>query len=222
MATRTRTFARMQSSAHLWLFFLMVLGIVVLPGMDMAFIVGSSLSGGRRAGLLALAGVMAGAVFHVAASGLGIGLLLNWVPGLFNAMLLAGAVYIAWIGWSLLRSSGASTTALHARAARGSWATFRQALVTSLLNPKAYLFMLAVFPQFVRADGEPFWMQAIVLGLIIWVVQAGVYGSLALAASSTNPGLGSRPRLQAIVTRLTGGVLIAGAVLTAMQGWRPL
>jgi threonine/homoserine/homoserine lactone efflux protein len=143
----------MQSTAHLWLFFLMVLGIVVLPGMDMAFIVGSSLSGGRRAGLLALAGVMTGAVFHVAASGLGVGLLLNWVPGLFNGMLLAGAVYIAWIGVSLLRSSGAASAAApQARMARGSWATFRQALITNLLNPKAYLFMFAVFPQFVRSS----------------------------------------------------------------------
>jgi epoxyqueuosine reductase QueG len=53
-------------------------------------------------------------------------------------------------------------------------------------------------------------------------VQAGVYGSLALAASSTKSGLGSRPRLQALVTRATGAVLIAGAVFTAMQGWRPL
>ena len=212
----------MQSTAHLWLFFLMVLGIVVLPGMDMAFIVGSSLSGGRRAGLLALSGVMTGAVFHVAASGLGVGLLLNWVPGLFNAMLLAGAVYIAWVGASLLRSSGTSAGPGQARVARGSWATFRQALITSLLNPKAYLFMFAVFPQFVRADGGPFWMQAVVLGLIIWVVQAGVYGSLALAASGTNSGLGSRPRLQAMVTRATGAVLVAGAVVTAMQGWRPI
>ncbi|MEZ0307134.1 MAG: LysE family translocator, partial [Ramlibacter sp.] len=67
----------MASQAHLWLFFLMVFGIIVLPGMDMAFVLASSLKGGRRAGLLAVAGIVAGGVCHVAGSALGIGLLLQ-------------------------------------------------------------------------------------------------------------------------------------------------
>lgn len=212
----------MESTAHLWLFFLMVLGIVVLPGMDMAIVVGSSLTGGRRAGMLALAGVMTGAVFHVAASGLGIGLLLQWVPALFDAMLLAGAAYIAWIGVSLVRHASAASALPRAMTMHGSWATFRQALFTNLLNPKAYLFMFAVFPQFLRPGESPLWVQSVVLGLIIWVVQAGVYGSLALAAASANTSLGARPALQTLIARATGLLLISGAAFTAIQGWQPL
>ncbi|HZX97657.1 MAG TPA: hypothetical protein VFE90_24280 [Myxococcales bacterium] len=44
----------------LWIYFLLVAGIVSLPGLDMAFVMGSSLTGGRRAGLPAVAGVVAG------------------------------------------------------------------------------------------------------------------------------------------------------------------
>ena len=57
----------MEHFSHLWLFFLMVLGIIVLPGLDMAFVLASSLTSGRRAGLVAVAGIVAGGMCHVAA-----------------------------------------------------------------------------------------------------------------------------------------------------------
>ncbi|UXI68379.1 LysE family translocator [Tahibacter amnicola] len=96
----------MQHLMHLWLFFLVVFAVIVLPGMDMAYVMASGLVGGRRHGLLAVAGIVIGGVIHVAAAALGVGLLLKLVPGVFNAVLLAGATYMAWIGLSLLRSRG--------------------------------------------------------------------------------------------------------------------
>jgi threonine/homoserine/homoserine lactone efflux protein len=209
----------MDSGAPLWLFFLMVLGIVAVPGMDMAYIVGSSLQGGRRAGLLAVAGVMAGAVFHVTATGLGLTLLLQWWPGLFNVMLVAGAAYIVWIGVSLWRAR-ISFAQDEAVVPRTQWATFRQALLTNMLNPKAYVFTLAVFPQFMRAGDRSLAIQFILMGLIIWAVQAGVYGPIALAAGSASAGLRARPRMQRVIVRATAAVLVLGAIATAVEGWR--
>ncbi|WP_164066628.1 LysE family translocator, partial [Serratia marcescens] len=78
-----------------------------------------------------------------------VGLVLRLVPGLFNLLMLAGAGYIVWIGWSLLRSS-LVVGALGSPPPRSPWISFRQGIVTSLLNPKAYLFMLAVYPQFLK------------------------------------------------------------------------
>jgi threonine/homoserine/homoserine lactone efflux protein len=212
----------MDSPAHLWLFFLMVFGIIALPGMDMAFVLASSLKGGRRAGLLAVAGIVAGGVCHVAGSALGIGLLLQLVPGLFNALLLGGAAYIAWIGVSLLRASSMAGALPQARSAGTPWATFRQAVLTCLLNPKAYLFMFAVFPQFMRPQEGAIWVQALVLGIIIAVTQTAVYGSVAVAAGSAGAGLDARPRLQVLVVRAAGAMLVLGAALTALEGWRRL
>jgi threonine/homoserine/homoserine lactone efflux protein len=210
----------MESTAHLWFFFVMAFGIIVLPGMDMAFVLASSLRGGRRSGLLAVAGIVAGGVVHVAASALGIGLLLQLIPGLFNALLLAGAAYIAWIGISLLRSASAAGALPQARGADTPWATFRQAVITCLLNPKAYLFMFAVFPQFFRPELGAVWTQALVLGIIISLTQAAVYGSLALAAGGAGAGLGARPRLQVLIVRAAGAMLMLGAAWTVMEGWR--
>ena len=66
----------MEYAAQLWLFFVLVLAVVILPGMDMAFVLGSSLVGGRRSGLFAVAGLVAAGACHVAAGALGIGVLL--------------------------------------------------------------------------------------------------------------------------------------------------
>jgi threonine/homoserine/homoserine lactone efflux protein len=208
----------MDTGAPLWLFFLMVLGIVAVPGMDMAFIVGSSLAGGRRAGLLAVAGVMAGAIFHVTATGLGLSLLLQWVPGLFNVLLLGGAAYIVWIGICLLRVEPGS--ALPQAGDVSGRTTFRRALLTNMLNPKAYVFTLAVFPQFMQQRERSLWLQFMLMGLIIWAVQAGVYGPIALAAGRARTGLAARPQLQTWIMRATALVLMAGAIATAFEGWR--
>ncbi|HUR88472.1 MAG TPA: LysE family translocator [Ramlibacter sp.] len=210
----------MDNAAPLWIFFLMVLGIVALPGMDMAFIVGSALHGGRRRGLLAVAGVMAGAVFHILVTGLGISVVLNWWPALFNALLVGGAAYLVWIGFNLVRMDASNGLPQALVGTRSEAATFRQALLTNVLNPKAYVFTLAVLPQFLRSGDRPMWLQFVVLGLIIWAVQAGVYGPLALAAGSARQGLASRPGARLFLARATGVVLIAGALLTAVQGWR--
>ena len=209
----------MDQFAHLWLFFLMVLGIIILPGMDMAFVMASSLTSGRRYGLFAVGGIVAGGVCHVVAGALGLGILLQLVPGMVNVMLVAGSLYIAWIGWSLMRSTSVFG-ALPDVQEHSPWRTFRQAALTCLLNPKAYLFMLAIFPQFLRLEYGSLWVQAAALGLIIAVTQAGVYGSLAIAAAGARQWLADRPGASVAMARTVGAVLILCAAFTAWQGWR--
>jgi len=136
-------------------------------------------------------------------------------------MLLAGSLYIAWIGWSLTRSTSVFG-GLPALEQSPPWRTFRQAALTCLLNPKAYLFMLAIFPQFLRLEYGSLWIQALALGLIIALTQTGVYGSLALAAAGARQWLADRPGASVVMARAVGSVLILCAVFTAWQGWRQL
>ncbi|HEY1991756.1 MAG TPA: LysE family translocator [Gammaproteobacteria bacterium] len=209
----------MTDYGHLWVFFVFVLGIMILPGLDMAYILGSALAGGRRSGFMALAGVAAGGTCHVIAGVLGISVLLRLYPAAFRVMLLAGAAYIAWIGFSILKS--ASAFHLHAEAGRRtSWATFRQGMTTCLLNPKAYLFMLAVFPQFLRPEYGPLWLQGLVMWLMILAGMVGVYGSLAYGAGRVRDWLEREPASAVIVSRVVGAMLMAVAVFTAVDGWR--
>ena len=214
----------MTEFTHLWLYFLMVFGSIVLPGMDMAFVLASALSGGRKAGAFAVAGLVVGGVCHTVSGALGIGLLFKLVPSLVDAMLIVGALYIAWIGLSLLRvkrDATAGSETAPAMAAPSLWATFRQATLTCLLNPKAYLFMFAIFPQFLRAEYGSIWIQAVALGVITSATQIAVYGSLAFAAGSTGGWLAQRPEASVWIARLAGGMLIVGAVVTAFGVARP-
>lgn len=211
----------MEQTAHLSLFFVMVVGIVVLPGLDMAFVMASALVGGRRSGLAATAGIIAGGFCHVALGALGIMAVLEIFPAAFNLVLLAGAAYVAYIGWSLLRSQGLGSPEQEP-IARSQAATFRLGMVTNLLNPKAYLFMLAVFPQFIKKEYGPLWTQAIVLGLIIAACQAAIYGGMALGGDRVKTWLSTRPGAELNLARGVGAVLMLVSLVTAAEGWRAI
>lgn len=202
--------------SQLWLFFLLVLGIIALPGMDMAFVLGSTLVEGRRGGLAALAGIVAGGVVHTAMAALGVALALQLVPGLFGVMLVAGALYLGWIGLSLLR--GASALAeVPTGPPRTVGATFRRGLGTCLLNPKAYLFMAAVYPQFARPEQGPMALQALAMGTIIALTQTGVYGALVLGAARARARLRGSGPAQVRAAQAMGLVLVVGALLLLWQ-----
>lgn len=206
----------MDPSSHLWLFFLLVLGVVLLPGLDMACVLGSTLAAGRRAGFAAVSGIVAGGVVHVVVAGTGVAVVLAAAPSLFNGLLLAGALYVAWIGVALARHGVAFAGA--AVPAGAAW--FRRGALTNLLNPKAYAFLLAVFPQFVRAELGPVWRQALLLGAIISVTQAGIYGALVAGAARARAWTERRPGALAALGRGVGAVLIAAAIATLMSAWR--
>ncbi|MEO6917659.1 MAG: LysE family translocator [Collimonas sp.] len=212
-------------SINLWLYFMIVLGVIVLPGLDMAFIMASALVGGRRSGLAAVAGIIAGGICHIVMAVLGLAVILKLWPALFNLVLLAGSVYIAWIGWSLLRSENAfrlTASAERSTPAKAPATTFLQGMLTSLLNPKAYVFMLAIFPQFLKIDAGPIWRQALVLGVITWLTQAAVYGPIALLSGRVNGWFEGNPRGGAITGRMIGALLIGAAMFTGIEGWQAI
>lgn len=209
----------MIEAAHLWLFFLFVFGIVIVPGMDMTVVLANALGGGRRDGLLATFGVMAGGVCHVVVGALGVGIVLQLWPAAFRLMLLAGAIYVAWLGFGLLRG-GAALQAIRERRPGSAWAAFRSGVLTNLLNPKAYLFMLAVFPQFLRPERGWIGVQAIALGLVIAATQILVYGGLALAVSQARTVWAGRDVAIDRIGRSVGALLIVVAAWTLLQGWR--
>jgi threonine/homoserine/homoserine lactone efflux protein len=220
----------------LWFFFVLVFGVIALPGMDMAFVAGSTLTAGWRGGTAAVAGVVAGGLVHLAVGATGVAALLLMWPAAFNALLLAGAAYMAWIGWTLLRASaqpaappGADAGPSAPTAApmtlptppRSHHATFGRAMLTCLLNPKAYAFMLAVFPAFMAAPGQAVLPRVILMGAIIAVTQVLVYGTVAALVLGARQWVGGGPGTQRWALRTVGLVLIGGAVLALPLAWRP-
>lgn len=205
--------------AQLWLFFLLVFSVVLQPGMDMAYVLGSALTGGRRAGFLAIGGIITGAAVHTLMGALGVGTLLEFFPAAFDLMLLAGSVYLAWIGCSMFRSASAFDLGPGLRA-RHPLATYQRGALTNLLNPKAYLFTLAVYPQYLRPEYGAIAVQALFLWVIAAGTEIGVYGSLVLGAHQVRAWLAAKPSTGIVVGRAVGLVLMALAVFNAVQGWQ--
>ena len=202
----------------LWLFALLVFGIVALPGMDRAFVLSSTLADGRRGGFAALAGIVAGGMAHVAMGTLGIGLLLQALPAAFNALLVAGALYVAWIGWNLWRQPGALGE-VGAGASRTAGQTFVRALATCLLNPKAYVFTVAIFPQFMLPERGALVLQALAMGAIVALMQVGVYGGVALGAAGLRRRLVHSADGQAALGRGVALLLVATAIWALWHSW---
>jgi threonine/homoserine/homoserine lactone efflux protein len=173
-----------------------------------------------------LAGVVTGGFCHVLLAALGFSAIIRVVPGALNALLVAGAAYIAWIGVSLWRNDeGLERQRRETEPVQRAFATtgtFRQALAICLMNPKAYLFMLAIFPQFFNSSYGSLSTQAVLLALIIALNQCLVYGSLVLASSRLNAWLATEPTSRRIASRSVGTMLIAAALYTGFEGWRTL
>ncbi|MFK0163607.1 LysE family translocator [Rhizobium sp. NPDC090279] len=204
---------------NLWLFFILLLGIIIVPGMDMLFVLANSLTGGSNRGLAATGGIMLGGAVHSLNGAIGIGLLMHFVPILFNPLLIAGGAYMAYIGFTLMRSSitvGGEGPA----GSRSAWKAFRQGALTCLINPKAYLFIFAVYPQFLKPDYGPMWIQAVIMGAMTIVTQFAVYGGLAITAGRSRDLLVANPQATAFAGRAAGLLLVAVSVFTVWEGLR--
>jgi threonine/homoserine/homoserine lactone efflux protein len=86
-------------------------------------------------------------------------------------MLIVGSLYMLWIGWQLSQSA-IEVDAVETAARKPTGRVFTQGLVTSLVNPKAWMFVMSVFPQFMKPDYGPLLPQALAMGIMTISVQA--------------------------------------------------
>lgn len=208
----------MDYGQNLWIFATLLVGIIIVPGMDMIFVLANALAGGKRAGLAAIGGIMAGGAVHTLMGTLGVTVLAVAMPRLFLPMMLVGAGYMIWIGIGLMRSS--ITVSEVERADASSLAmTAWHGFLTCLLNPKAWLFILAVYPQFMKPHYGPIPQQALVMGLMTAVVQFAVYGAVAWSAGAARIWLTGNGRATTLAGRGAGLLIIAAAIFTVLHGW---
>ena len=186
--------------------------IVLLPGPNSLFVLGTAAARGVGAGYRAACGVFLGdAVLMVLAAG-GVASLLKAYPAAFIAFKYIGAAYLAWIGVSMLRSVFKGKTASPEDPARPAPTAapaadpFSRALVISLLNPKAILFFMAFFIQFVDPTYGHSVLAFTILGLIAQAMSFVYLSALIFSGARLAGAFRRRQRLSA---GLTGG---AGAL----------
>jgi threonine/homoserine/homoserine lactone efflux protein len=182
--------------------------LLAIPGPAVLYIIATSVEGGRRAGLLSVAGVHLGSFVHVAAACAGLSALIVSSAIAFSAVKYVGAAYLVFVGIRKWLEKDEPVD-LPTRAPRSGSRVFVQGVVVNVLNPKTALFFLAFLPQFVDRD-RTVWTQIAVLGLV-WVALGLLSdGSYALAGGTIG-GLIRRRRKSVRIA--SGGVFVGlGAV----------
>ena len=177
-----------------WLLFCAACAILVAtPGPNMIYLVSRSAAQGRAAGFVSLAGTSVGSGLHVLAAALGLSALLVGVPVAYQAVRLAGALYLAWLAVSTWASAGAGVHAAPRPDAAPHARLFRQGFLTGVLNPKVAAFELALFPQFVSPARGHVLAQSLLLGatqIAIALVGDSLY---VLAAAGVHAWFSRRP-----------------------------
>ena len=207
----------MPSIEMVLVFMAAALALNLTPGPDMLYVTARSVSDGRAAGVLSAFGIATGTLVHIAALALGLAALLAAVPLAYDAVRIAGAVYLVVIGIQLIARP--RTAALVANLPRSRLRViFMQAVVTNVLNPKVALFFLAFLPQFVdRAAGPPV-PQILLLGLLFNIQGTLVNVAVALLASRGTNWLRASERRITVLQRATGALFVALGARLAVAG----
>jgi threonine/homoserine/homoserine lactone efflux protein len=202
-----------------WLFIASGILLNLTPGQDTMYILGRSLTGGRRVGIASAFGVTVGSVIHTLAAAAGLSVLLATSPRAFTAVKLGGAAYLVFLGARLLftpHTAGAGPDLDGAPARGGAGRAFIQGVLTNVLNPKVALFFLAFLPQFISPASPTKTLAFLALGATF--ITTGTIWCLVLAVGAARlRGLLVRnPSVRTVIDRSIGGLFV---LLGARLAW---
>lgn len=175
--------------------------VTITPGLDTMLVLRTALTSGRRTGLLAGLGIGSGCLVWAVAGAVGLTAVLAASRFAFDALRLAGACYLLWLGGQALWRARRGVThsvdeAIPARSA------FRTGFVTNLLNPKIGVFYMSLLPQFVPDDAPVLWTS--LLFALIHDVEGLLWFALIVFAAGTARRTLTRPAVARRLQQVTG------------------
>lgn len=194
------------------------LALIVVPGPSVIYIVTRSVAQGRRAGLLSVLGIEAGALVHVAAAALGVSALVASSATAFTVLKYAGAAYLVFLGVRKLLEGRRSEEA--EREGRTGPRLFWEGALVNALNPKTATFFVAFLPQFLDPARGSVALQALMLGGLFVAIALVSDGVWALLAGAAGRGLRSG-RARTAMARASGGVYLGLGAAAALAEGRP-
>ncbi|MGW1838280.1 LysE family translocator [Streptomyces sp. NPDC002067] len=184
-------------------------GMVLTPGPNMIYLVSRSISQGRRAGLISLAGVFLGFLVYLVAVSAGIATVFALVPEIYLAIKLAGAGYLLRLAWKAVRPGGRSPLATEELTPDGPRKLFLVGFLTCLLNPKVAILYISLLPQFVDPERGHVGVQGLLLGLV--QIAVGVAGNaFFIVTAGSVAGFFARHPLWQRLHRYVMGTALAG------------
>lgn len=163
-------------------FFLVALGMSLVPGPNMVYLVSRSITQGPAAGFVSLGGVALAFAIYLSMVAMGLSALLLAVPVAYDVLRVIGVLYFLYLAWGAFKPGGASPFEVRAMAAEGKRKLFLMGFLTNLLNPKTALLYMSMLPQFVHIERGNVLGQFLMLGLVQVLISMTVNGSMILAA----------------------------------------
>ena len=196
------------------------IAVILLPGPNSMYCLAVAGQHGVKAAYRAVGGILLGDCVLLAATALGAGALLKAVPELFHAVKLVGGLYLAYIGWNLLRGAvkkwqayfRPSETLAQVQNASAPQHVFKRALLLSLTNPKAILFLLSFFVQFINPAYAHPGLTFLALVLILQIISFVYLSVLVFAGFHLTQVFRRHQKTAAVGMGMVGAAFIGFAV----------
>jgi threonine/homoserine/homoserine lactone efflux protein len=197
--------------------------IIVIPGPSVVFVIGRALTYGRGVALASVAGNTLGLITIVVLVALGLGVVVQESIVVFTVLKLAGAAYLVWLGFEAFRrrkefldADGPELTGTPMTWSRA----IRQGYVVGASNPKGYIMLAAVLPQFVDRGEGHVQLQMLLLGLLATMIGLLSDSLWALIASQLRAWFNRSPKRGEAMGAVGGASMIGLGIAIAVTGER--
>lgn len=204
---------------HFYLFVLMCIFLIILPGPDTAIATKNTVTVGRIGGLKTALGTCCALLIHTSAAVLGLSAIIVKSAYLFTVIKYVGAVYLIYLGvktlWSLKKKELAASIEMNTKSQVVSQSCFKQGFFTNILNPKVAVFFLTFMPQFVDAGSNtilPFMLMG-----ITYTVLTALWFLLYVYLINQVSAFMKKPKTQSIIEGITGTILIGFGIKLALE-----
>lgn len=204
---------------NFYLFVLMSIFLIILPGPDTAIATKNTLTVGRGGGLKTAIGTCCALLIHTSAAVLGLSAIIVKSSLLFSIFKYIGAVYLVYLGvktlWSLRKKEVAASVEMSTNSQFEDKSCFKQGFFTNILNPKVAVFFLTFLPQFVDARSNTF-LPFLLMG-ITYTVLTAIWFFLYVLMINQISSFMKKPKAQTIIEAITGTILIGFGIKLALE-----
>lgn len=204
---------------NFYLFVIMCIFLIILPGPDTAIATKNTLTVGRTGGFKTILGTCCALLIHTLAAVVGLSAIIVKSALLFSVFKYVGAVYLVYLGiktlWALRSKEEEANTEMAAESKYDGESCFKQGFLTNILNPKVAIFFLTFLPQFVDSGSNTF-IPFLLMGLTYTVLTAVWFWFYVYLLNQISAFM-KKPKTQTVIEGITGTILIGFGLKLALE-----
>jgi len=199
-------------------FALAALVLVISPGPNMIYLISRSITQGRKSGLISLAGIMCGFLFHIILVSFGLTAVLFAVPFVYSTIKTLGVFYLLYLAYQAIKPNGKGLFETRTDLSNDKpGKLFKIGILTTVLNPKVAVFYLSFFPYFIKPEYGSVFLQSLQLGITQVSISFTVNFLIVLTAAQVSLFFAKNPTWVKIQKWFMASVLLMLALKMAVS-----